>query len=72
MENQTGAPSSTFKVSPQEKKLILAYREADDRVKSAVNLLLLKADGLELSDTGSEILASMASGLKEYFGGPAE
>lgn len=35
-----------LKLSAEEKKLIQAYREADEKQKAAVRMLLLKADGI--------------------------
>ena len=37
---------TTFKLSAEEKKLIQAYREADEKQKAAVKMLLLKTDGI--------------------------
>ena len=40
------ASGADLKLSAEEKKLIQAYREADEKQKAAVRMLLLKADGI--------------------------
>ena len=40
------ASEADLKLSAEEKKLIQAYREADEKQKVAVRMLLLKADGI--------------------------
>ncbi len=60
--------ASTFKVSAQEKKLINAYREADDKVKAAVNFVLLGNDSLSSQKGTDDMLSALLSGVKELFG----
>ena len=40
------AASSEFKVSAEEKKIIQAYREADNKIRATVKMLLLGTEGL--------------------------
>ena len=76
------ASGSTFKLSAEEKKLIQAYREADEKQKAAVRMLLLKADGLasaagmaghtagafgELLGSG-DLLSSLVGSVKDLLG----
>ena len=59
--------SSTFTISAQEKKLINAYREADDKVKAAVNLVLLGTDSLASQKGSDDMLSALLGGLKDLF-----
>lgn len=61
--------ASAFKVSAQEKKLITAYREADEKVKTAVNLALLGTDSLTTSSGANDVFSTLLNGLKEMLGG---
>ena len=59
--------SPTFTISAQEKKLINAYREADDKVKAAVNLVLLGTDSLASQKGSDDMLSALLGGLKDLF-----
>ena len=59
--------SQTFTISAQEKKLISAYREADDKVKAAVNLVLLGTDSLASQKGSDDMLSALLGGLKDLF-----
>ena len=59
--------SSTFTISAQEKKLINAYRDADDKVKAAVNLVLLGTDSLASQKGSDDMLSALLGGLKDLF-----
>ena len=59
--------SQTFTISAQEKKLISAYREADDKVKAAVNLVLLGTDSLASQKESDDMLSALLGGLKDLF-----
>ena len=59
--------SQTFTISAQEKKLINAYREADDKVKAAVNLVLLGTDSLASQKGSDDMLSALLGGLKDLF-----
>lgn len=61
----TSSSGDSFKVSAQEKKLIQAYREADDKVQAAVKMLLLGAEGLT---SGSGLGSLGSSGAGDLFG----
>ncbi len=70
---KTGS-SSSFSVSSEEKKLIQAYRDADEKIQSAVNLLLLGTQGLT-SDSGksgstdmADMLGSLVGSFKQFLG----
>ena len=59
--------SQTFTISAQEKKLINAYRDADDKVKAAVNLVLLGTDSLASQKGSDDMLSALLGGLKDLF-----
>lgn len=59
--------SQAFTISAQEKKLINAYREADDKVKAAVNLVLLGTDSLASQKGSDDMLSALLGGLKDLF-----
>ena len=59
--------SSTFTISASEKKLITAYREADDKVKAAVNLVLLGTDSLASQKGSDDMFSALLGGLKDLF-----
>ena len=59
--------SQAFTISTQEKKLINAYREADDKVKAAVNLVLLGTDSLASQKGSDDMLSALLGGLKDLF-----
>ena len=59
--------SPTFTISASEKKLITAYREADDKVKAAVNLVLLGTDSLASQKGSDDMFSALLGGLKDLF-----
>lgn len=59
--------SQAFTISAQEKKLINAYRDADDKVKAAVNLVLLGTDSLASQKGSDDMLSALLGGLKDLF-----
>ena len=60
--------SAEFKVSAQEKKLLKAYREADEKVKSAVNLVLLGTESLSSQNGSGDMISVLMNGIKDLFG----
>ena len=60
--------SSAFKISTQEKKLITAYRAADDRVKAGVNLMLLGTESLATENGAGDMLSALMNGVKDLLG----
>ena len=62
----TKKPSGTaFQLKAEEKKLIQAYREADEKTQMAVRMLLLKSEGLS---SASSLAAHTAGGLGDLLG----
>ena len=62
----TKKPSVTaFQLKAEEKKLIQAYREADEKTQMAVRMLLLKSEGLS---SASSLAAHTAGGLGDLLG----
>ena len=55
-------------MSAQEKKLLKAYREADEKVKSAVNLVLLGTESLSTQNGSGDMISVLMNGLKDLFG----
>lgn len=60
--------SSEFKVSAQEKKLLKAYREADEKVRTAVNLALLGTEGMNTQSGSTDMMSVLMNGIKDLFG----
>ena len=75
---KTGS-SSEFKVSAEEKKMIQAYRGADEKIQTAVKMMLFGTDGLtglpghssgsvgEMLGSG-DLLSSLLGSVKNLFG----
>ena len=62
----TKKPSGTaFQLKAEEKKLIQAYREAEEKTQMAVRMLLLKSEGLS---SASSLAAHTAGGLGDLLG----
>ncbi len=56
---------TAFQLKAEEKKLIQAYREADEKTQMAVRMLLLKSEGLS---SASSLAAHTAGGLGDLLG----
>ncbi len=66
---KSGTSSDSFRVSSEEKKIIKAYRDADDKIKSAVKLMLLGTEGLSTESAGSGLSAGTdPSGMVDLLG----
>lgn len=72
--SKKSSSSDSFKVSSEEKKLIKAYRESDEKVQATVKMLLLGTESLT-SGSGSadmsgtaDMLGSLVGSLKNLFG----
>ena len=62
----TKKPSGTaFQLKAEEKELIQAYREADEKTQMAVRMLLLKSEGLS---SASSLAAHTVGGLGDLLG----
>ncbi len=78
--HKSGSVSSSFKVSAEEKKIISAYRDADEKIQSAVKMLLLGTKALssdsDTEDSGlsinpanmTDMLGSLAGLAKQFLG----
>ena len=68
-KTSTGSTKKTsgtaFQLKAEEKKLIQAYREADEKTQMAVRMLLLKSEGLS---SASSLAAHTAGGLGDLLG----
>ena len=65
---RTTSSRTELKLSAEEKKLVKAYREADDRMKAGVKLLLLGTDSLATEAGAGDMLGALLGGIKEMFG----
>ncbi len=64
----TGSSRTELKLSAEEKKLIKAYREADDRIKAGVKLMLLGTDSMATEAGAGDMLGALLGSVKELFG----
>ena len=65
---RTTSSRTELKLSAEEKKMVKAYREADDRMKAGVKLLLLGTDSLATEAGAGDMLGALLGGIKEMFG----
>ena len=64
----TGSSRTELRLSAEEKKLIKAYREADDRIKAGVKLMLLGTDSMATEAGAGDMLGALLGSVKELFG----